>query len=115
MGRPKDLEKHRYWGAQIRAWERSGLTQAEFCRREKLGMRLFGSWKRRLGGRRLPGEPRAQFVAVAVCPERRETTALPVPPPTSLTVVTGTGYRVEVGDGFAPQTLARLLATLERL
>jgi hypothetical protein len=35
-------------------------------------------------------------------------------PSAALTLVTS-GYRIEVGDGFAPETLARLLATLGRL
>jgi len=32
-----------------------------------------------------------------------------------LTLITRSGYRVEVGDGFVPDTLARLLTTLGAL
>ena len=115
MGRPRDPEKHRYWGAQLRAWHRSGLTQAEFCRRQGIGLRRFGSWKRRLEGGRPGREPQARFVAVAIRPEPEGRTAPAVAGPAALTVVAGSGYRVEVGDGFAPDTLARLLTTLGRL
>jgi hypothetical protein len=52
---------------------------------------------------------------VAIRPEPEGKAAQPLPGPTSLTVVTGNGYRIEVGESFVPQTLARLLSTLERL
>jgi hypothetical protein len=32
-----------------------------------------------------------------------------------LILATSSGYRIEVGDGFSPDTLARLLVTLGRL
>jgi hypothetical protein len=57
-----------------------------------------------------------RFIPVAVGPDVE--TELPrraVTPTAPLTLVTGSGYRIEVGDGFAPDTLARLLATLGRL
>jgi hypothetical protein len=111
MGRPRDLEKHRYWGAQIRAWQRSGLTQAEFCRRQEIGRRLFRSWKRRLEVGQPEQEAPARFVAVTVRREPEVNTMRP-PVTAALTVVTGSGYRIEVGDGFTPATLTSLLATL---
>lgn len=43
-------ERARYWAAQLAAWERSGLTQAEFCRRRKIKAVSFGWWKRKLQG-----------------------------------------------------------------
>jgi len=52
MGRTMDPEKHRFWRAQLRAWQNSGLTQAEFCRRQGLRAKQFRSWKGRLGGER---------------------------------------------------------------
>lgn len=112
MGRPRDPEKHRYWGAQVRAWRGSGLTQAEFCRRQGLRRRLFCSWKRRLVPTPVAREAQARFVAVAIRPEPEGEQVVPAAP---LTVVTATGYRVEVSEGFAPETLARLLTTLGRL
>jgi hypothetical protein len=57
--------------------------------------------------------PQTRFVAVAIRPETSSTAVSPSLAP--LTVVTRTGYRVEVGEGFVPDTLARLLTTLGRL
>jgi len=42
-------KRGRYWGRWLVKWERSGLTQAEFCRRHGLKAVNFGWWKRKLG------------------------------------------------------------------
>jgi len=39
----------RYWQRLVAAWEKSGLSQAEFCRRRKVKAVNFGWWKRKLG------------------------------------------------------------------
>jgi len=43
-------EPARYWAAQLAAWERSGLTQAEFYWRHRVEAVTFGWWKRKLQG-----------------------------------------------------------------
>ena len=43
-------ERARYWAAQLAAWERSGLTQAEYCRRRGIKAVNFAWWKRQLLG-----------------------------------------------------------------
>jgi hypothetical protein len=115
MARPRDPEKRRFWEAQLGAWQRSGLTQAEYCRRQGLRRRLFCAWKRRLSGAPQKDASPVRFIPVAIRPDVG--TALPdlrVAPNAQLTVVTDGGYRIEVGDGFAPDTLSRLLSTLAR-
>ena len=42
-------KRGRYWQRWLGKWERSGLTQAEFCRRHGLKAVNFGWWKRKLG------------------------------------------------------------------
>lgn len=37
-----------YWQRLVTAWEASGLSQAEFCRRRGLKAVTFGWWKKRL-------------------------------------------------------------------
>lgn len=39
-----------HWQRLLTDWERSGLSQAEFCRRRRLKAVTFGWWKRRLMG-----------------------------------------------------------------
>jgi hypothetical protein len=46
-------DRGRYWQRLVSVWERSGLSQAEFCRRRKIKAVTFGWWKRKLKG---PGD-----------------------------------------------------------
>jgi len=41
----RDPEKEVYWRQKLLEWKRSGLSQAEFCRREGLNQNTFSSWK----------------------------------------------------------------------
>jgi hypothetical protein len=43
-------ERATYWQGLVAAWERSGLSQAEFCRRRGIKAVTFAWWKRRLNG-----------------------------------------------------------------
>ena len=121
MGRPRDVGKRRFWGAQLRAWQQSGLTQAEYCRRQGLDRRRFHFWKDLLERERspepvpaaAPALPPVRFVPVPVGPPTPRSAASGGPPCTALTLVTGV-YRIEISDEFRADTLARLLTTLER-
>lgn len=37
-----------YWRRLVASWEKSGQSQAEFCRRRNLTYAAFGYWRRRL-------------------------------------------------------------------
>jgi hypothetical protein len=39
---------HSYWEQQITSWEKSNLSQANFCRDNKLNPSRFSYWKRKL-------------------------------------------------------------------
>ncbi len=41
----------KYWQRMVTAWEASGLSQAEFCRRRGLKAVTFAWWKRQLAGK----------------------------------------------------------------
>lgn len=43
-------DRAKYWQRMLRAWEGSGLTQAEFCRRRGLKAVTFAWWKGQLPG-----------------------------------------------------------------
>lgn len=71
------VSKAEFWSSHMAAWERSGLTQAAYCRRHVLSLPSFGYWRRVLG--RLPvvrtspalvpilvGEPEAVVEAIEV-------------------------------------------------
>ena len=115
QGRPRDPEKRRHWQAQIAAWERSGLTQAEYCRRQGLNPSLFGTWKHRLGLAAPPGDGEVEFVGFPLVAMDERSTGAAAAPASSLTLVVDDRFRVEIGDGFAAATLARVVQTLQGL
>lgn len=43
-------DRVRYWRRLVDAWNKSGLSQAEFCRRRRIKPVTFGWWKRKLKG-----------------------------------------------------------------
>jgi transposase-like protein len=48
MARPKDPKLDRLWRQRIHRQASSGLSMAEFCRREGISARLFYAWRDRL-------------------------------------------------------------------
>lgn len=40
-------QKHKYWQQHIRAWQRSGLSQAAYCHAQQLSLASFGYWRKR--------------------------------------------------------------------
>lgn len=66
--------KENWWRATVERWKASGLTQAEFCRREGLQDWSLSEWRRRLAridaadrGRRTEREkPSIEFAPVTV-------------------------------------------------
>jgi hypothetical protein len=115
MARSRNPERRRFWEAHLQAWQRSGLTQTEYCGRQGLSRRGFCFWKRRLASLAATERSSVRFVPVAIRPDAEVRAAdRDVAPATGLTLVTG-GYRIEVGDRFVPDTLTRLLSTLGRL
>ena len=103
----EDVRRERFWRAHQSAWQRSGLTQREYCKGQGLSEWSFSDWKRRLTRKETPG---VSFVPVAVSgsnPGRCGSSS-------SLTLVVDSRYRVEVGEGFSGETLSRLLSVLGR-
>jgi len=114
MKQEGNSDRTRYWRAQVAAWQRSGLTQREYCKRQGVSEWSFSSWKRRLA-RSSAANADISFVPVAVVSQP----ALPKKEPSGavspLTLVVGSRYRLEVGEGFSGETLGRLLTVLGRL
>jgi hypothetical protein len=94
----------KYWRRVVAAWERSGLSQAAFCRRRKLNYAAFGYWRRRLGADRTGGEPAAPRFVEVTLPRGDVGTY-------ELTLRCGRTVRVPVG--FSADDLTRLITAVE--
>jgi hypothetical protein len=99
------------WEFHVRALSESGLSRAEYCRRHNLSARALGYWQVKLR----PPEPTeanpSQLVAVMI-PAKDPARSFDAP--ASLHLLLPGNLSIAVGDHFSPQTLNRLLATLER-
>jgi hypothetical protein len=47
--RAADQQRHERWRELLARWQSSGLSQAAFCRQERIHVWQFTWWKKRLG------------------------------------------------------------------
>ena len=100
-------EKQQFWKGHIERWEGSGLSRREYCSRQELKLRNFTYWKSKLDRvKELEG-----FMRVRMRPEVKEDNESKG---TALSLRIGQRYRIEVGDGFNPVTLDRLIRALQQ-
>ncbi len=105
------------WNAILNDFRRSGLTQAEFCRRRELPLHTF---RRHLyqprPSRPIPADqahpPVADhhFLPVTILPDANPSLSACG---SHLELILATGHRIAVPTGFDPRTLRHLIAVLE--
>jgi hypothetical protein len=109
-----------YWHDHLKSWEKSGLSQAEYCRRHDLKYCHFHYWKRKL---RAPSQASVQSVPETEPINFVEVgSSLPFSSGLSWRTAPGDFFRlwvdgicVEVGNKFNPQSLSQLLRCLRTL
>ena len=94
-------DKREYWQAHSEAWQQSDQTQGEYCKQHGLNLKTFAYWRRRLKA----GSHAVRLVQLP-------TGALRHPAGSTLRVMVDGRYTIEVGDGFNPATLGRILEVL---
>jgi hypothetical protein len=114
---PRSRTVDLHWKSLLNEFRRSGLTQAEFCRRRQISLHSF---RKHLypprPSRPAPGDDRP---SVAADPHFLPVTIRPEPTPSStaspahLELILPDGRRIAVAPGFDPHTLRHLLAVLE--
>jgi hypothetical protein len=97
----------RYWLDLLSAWERSGLSQAEFCRRRGVKGVTFAWWKRQLrreseGSAKRPSAESPRFVEVRLAGSSA-----------SYEVMLSGGRSIRVPATFEAESLSRLIAAVE--
>ncbi len=93
--------KQQFWKKHIAAWKRSGLSQAEYCRKNDLSVKTFGYHKRRMAA----DKPQKIIpVPQVVLPtESKLRTSVPIK------LCLPGGLQIEIEPNFCQQTLKRLL------
>jgi hypothetical protein len=82
-------------------WKASGLSQAEYCRKNSLRLRGFGYWKIKFKKENLPELIEIQAAIPGV--------------PGVLKLNIGHQFQIEIPDGFSSATLGQILFTLKSL
>lgn len=103
-------EKHREeWRNRVKDWERSGLSQAEYCRQHKLKASQFLYWKKRIAGKLTPT---ASFVQI---PVHKTPILSSLHRNSPIRIKIENRYCVEVDKGFDPESLEYVLEVISRL
>jgi transposase len=100
-----------WWGHFVEGWPRSGLTQAQYCRRHGVPLGSFSWWRFRLR----PQPRKAPKIAPTFLPVTITRPAALVPRSTSsgIEVVLAGGRVVRVHERFDANLLRRVVAALE--
>ena len=105
------------WNALLHDFRRSGLTQAEFCRRRQISLHSL----RKHLYQPIPSQPASSddrssasadhhFLPVTILADPIPSTNASQP---HLELILSNGRRIAVAPGFDPQTLRRLIAFVE--
>jgi hypothetical protein len=105
------------WNALLSDFRRSGLTQAEFCRRREIPLHSFRNhlYQPR-PSKPAPSDDRSSagadhhFLPVTILPDPILSTTASQP---HLELILSNGHRIAVAPGFDTQTLRRLIAVAE--
>ena len=101
------LRRSRAQAEQLAAeFETSGLTRREFCQSHGIAINTLARYLTRRRRQQSPSTPQT-WVAVEVTEAQAAGSGL--------TVQLSCGYRIEVARGFDPETLRRLVSTLEQV
>lgn len=101
----KTCANRKIWEARLRAWRKSGLAGAEYCRQYNLSYHAFTYWKRKSG---ISTERPVRFVSVPAVRFGPEVTSAPA----TLKIDLGNRIKIEVHDGFTAATLRQLVSVL---
>lgn len=103
----KKLERRKFWQYHLNAWTLTGLSQAEYCRRNNLKANRFTYWKRKFHRENLPVE----LVQIQTGPVN----SIPFSDNnrTPLRLLMGDRFTLEIPDGFSPATLEQVISTLQ--
>jgi hypothetical protein len=95
-------QRHIFWQTHVNQWANSGLSQAEYCRKNNLKLKSFTYFKSKFKKKNLS----VQLVQI---PEEQFKI------PSYLKLNIASGLQIEIPDGFSRSTLEQVLMTLRVL
>ena len=109
QSRAEQLEQKRtYWKQHIDSWQETGLSQAEYCRRNNLKHHQLVYWKKRF----LRATADVSFVGLRL----GDLLDIPAQPTgVSLCLVINDQFKIEIRAGFDAELLRQLIFALQGL
>ena len=112
-------ERGRFWERHLRAWRKTSLSQAQYCRRHNLSAAAFGWWKRRLAST-VVGAKKPKVTKVSAKSKRCVTAGdfLEVMLPANSGAVElslNSGRRLRFDAGIRAESLATILSVFREL
>jgi hypothetical protein len=128
--RRSETDRARHWRRLIAAWQRSGLSQVDYCRERGINAGTFAWWKRRLtaeaaGGakrgfphRRRVAAKTGQFVEVCVPDSKTISAPISMTPANSATepvceIILARGRSIRLFGALDPASVSRLITVVE--
>lgn len=103
-------QKKVFWQKHIDEYEKSGLSQVDYCQAHKIPLSTFGYWKRKLN-QGVKAKP--VFYPIAIPPDHSRYDSENA---TGLVLHLKNGrFSLEIENGFSTSTLSRVINTLEKL
>ena len=96
-----------HWEAHIRAQQKSGLSRAEYCRRNDLSYHALTYWRRKLTG---SSSGKSQLVPVPM--EKMLRSRHPAAT-SGVKILLHDRIAIEVSEQFSPRALSQVLTVLE--
>jgi hypothetical protein len=106
-GRPREIQKERFWRDALKQWRASRLSVRAYCQQQNLSQATFYYWQRTLAAR---DRATAPFAAVSVLPEAQPKV---LASGAAFELVLNSHRVLRIEPGFDAATLRRLLAVLE--
>ncbi len=95
-------EKESYWFKHYNSFNKSGLTQKEYCRQQEISYWTFNAWKRRF-------DKSEQDTVMQEIPLKILTDPVSCSP---IEIVFENNIRISVPENFSPETLKRIMFAL---
>lgn len=93
-----------YWKDKVNEFNRSGMTQKEFCLKHELSYWSFNSWKRRIES------SSEENSLVEIIPK---TISCLSAPEESFEIILSDKIRIKIPDNFSEENLSRIIKVLE--
>jgi hypothetical protein len=98
--------KRTSWSRHINSWQKSGLTQVQYCLKHQLNKNTFACWKSRLAKQ----SPLTSLVPVTIRSDiRQDSSSLH----SGLVLSFNDRFSIELENGFNSDTLLKLIHLLE--